>query len=80
MSRSLLFATILVAACGGAAPVPPVAAPLPEAVPRATAAKSYAALDSASARITVFVATSRRSVNSERPGDRFGPDDADQLQ
>jgi esterase/lipase superfamily enzyme len=36
-------------------------------------------LDTGSARITIFVATTRRAVASERPGERFGPDDADSL-
>jgi esterase/lipase superfamily enzyme len=37
-------------------------------------------LDSGAARLTIFLATTRRAAQSERPGDRFGPDDADSLQ
>jgi esterase/lipase superfamily enzyme len=77
--RPLLVVTLAIA-CGGAPPAPPAPPPLPVAPPRAAAARSYAALDSVSARITIFLATSRRAVNTDRPGDRFGPDDADQLQ
>jgi esterase/lipase superfamily enzyme len=37
-------------------------------------------LDSGAARITIFLATTRRYVQSDRAGDRYGPDDADSLQ
>ena len=83
---SLLPALVL-AACASAPPAPVasaapavVAAPAPAAPPHAAVPRSYAALDSGAARITIFVATTRRAVQSERPGDRFGPDDADSLQ
>lgn len=65
------------------APEPtPEPAPLPEPppLPRAEAPRSYAALDTGAVRVTVFVATTRRSAASERPGERFGGDDADSLQ
>jgi esterase/lipase superfamily enzyme len=49
-------------------------------MPRADAPRSYAMLDTAASRVTIFVATTRRPVVSDRPGDRYGPDDADSLQ
>jgi len=76
----LVLVLVLAAACRSA-PVPaPEPLPPPIAVPRAVAPRSYAALDTTPARVTVFVATTRRSVASDRPGERFGPDDADSLQ
>ena len=69
------------AACGGT-PAPRVDPPAPStipALPRASAVRSYATLDSGATRLTVFVATTRRPVTSDRPGDHFGPDDADSL-
>ena len=79
--RGTLVALLFAAACGGTTPVPPPApAPAPAAPPRAAAARSYASLDSGPVRLTIFVATSRRAVGSDRPGERYGPDDADQLQ
>lgn len=76
----------LIHACGGApAALPPSPAPVPEVLeppplPRADAPRSYAALDSGAISLTVFVATTRRYVSSERPGDRYSGNDADQLQ
>ena len=40
----------------------------------------HAALDSGASRVNVFLATTRRSVSSDRPGRRYGPEDADSLQ
>ena len=37
-------------------------------------------LDTGSTRLTIYAATTRRAVAADRPGDRFGPDDADSLQ
>ncbi|NBW65766.1 alpha/beta hydrolase, partial [bacterium] len=72
------------AAAGASAPpaAPAVIAPPPAPVapPHAAVPRSYSGLDSGAARITIFVATTRRAVQSERPGDRFGPEDADSLQ
>jgi esterase/lipase superfamily enzyme len=62
------------------APAPPVPPAPPVALPRAAAPRSYALLDTGSARLTIFVATTRRAMPSDRPGERFGPDDADSLQ
>ncbi len=83
----LAFVTSLaLAACSSAPPAPaaaPVAVaapPAPVAPPHAAVPRSYSSLDSGAARITIFVATTRRAVASERPGERFGPDDADSLQ
>ncbi|MBI3567903.1 MAG: alpha/beta fold hydrolase [Gemmatimonadetes bacterium] len=81
MLRRLLLASLLAAACGGSPPPAPAAPPpAPAAPPRAATTRSYAALDTAPGRVSIFLATSRRAVNAERPGDRYGPDDADQLQ
>ncbi|MCC7194965.1 MAG: alpha/beta hydrolase [Gemmatimonadaceae bacterium] len=74
-----LIATVFVAACGGKAPpVPPP--PAPTAPPRAEAPRSYAAFDTASARLTVYVATNRRYVQSDQPAGRYSGEDADSLQ
>jgi esterase/lipase superfamily enzyme len=73
----------LTASCRSAAP-PQEPAPMPVAVPapiaRAESPRSYATLDTGASRLTIFVATTRRAVQSERPADRYGPDDADSLQ
>jgi esterase/lipase superfamily enzyme len=77
-----------IAGCSSASPAPAAAAsppvlaapPAPLAPPHAAVPRSYAGLDSGAARITIFVATTRRAVQSERPGERYGPDDADSLQ
>ena len=75
---------MLLTACGGSgapAGLPaPVVAPTPPPLPRADRPRSYAALDSGAARVTVFLATTRRFTQSERPGDRFTGDDTDSLQ
>jgi esterase/lipase superfamily enzyme len=47
---------------------------------RAATPRSYAVLDTGSARLTIFLATTRRSVSSDRPSERYGPDDGDSLQ
>src|ERR1019366_6373662 len=81
--RRCLVTLVAVVACHGAAP-PQQPIPTPLAVPapiaRAESPRSYAALDTGSSRLTIFVATTRRAVQSERPADRYGPDDADSLQ
>lgn len=66
-------------ACGGA---PPPAAPPPEPspLPRAEFPRSYAALDTGAARVTVYVATNRRYTSSDRPALRFAAEDSDSLQ
>lgn len=78
---ALMTATLF--ACGGRAPValpalivPPQPAPLP----RTDLPRSFAVLDSGALRITVLVATTRRAISSERPGERFTGDDTDSLQ
>src|SRR5471030_2166740 len=55
-----------------------VAPPAP--LPRSLTSRSYATLDSGATRLTIFLATTRRGVQSDRASDRFGPDDADSLQ
>ena len=83
-SKSTFVAlSLLFTACGRSAPVAqpaPEPAATPAPLPRSDRPRSYAALDSGSGRLTVFVATTRRFVSSERPGDRFSGDDADSLQ
>ena len=80
MMRRLLAAVVLATGCGHAAPAPaPTPAP-PPPLPRAAEPRPYAVLDTGSTRLTIFLATTRRSVASERPGERYGPDDADSLQ
>jgi esterase/lipase superfamily enzyme len=69
-----------VCACGARpAPAPAPAAP-PAAVARATEARTYAALDTGSLRVNILLATTRRSVTSDRPGECYGPEDGDSLQ
>jgi esterase/lipase superfamily enzyme len=79
------FAAVMcITACHGAPPAlppaPPPSPPSPAPLPRSVTSRSYAVLDSGASRVTVFLATTRRAVQSERAGDRFGPDDADSLQ
>ena len=79
--KRLFVLTLIAAACGRATPpAPPAPAPLPAPLPRAAAARSYAALDTGAVRLNILLATTRRSVSSERPGDRYGPEDGDSLQ
>ncbi len=66
--------------CHSAPPPPPPALPAPAPLPRSATPRSYSVLDSGAARITIFLATTRRYVQSDRAGDRYGPDDADSLQ
>ena len=82
MKLGHLGALLLAAACRTApAPDPAPSSPAPVvAPPRAATPKSYASLDTGSVRLTIFVATTRRAVVGDRPGERFGPDDADSLQ
>ena len=63
------------------ASLPPAApAALAPSIARSAVSRSWARLDSTSARIPVFVVTTRRSATSERPGERFGAEDGDSLQ
>ncbi|HEV8410456.1 MAG TPA: alpha/beta hydrolase [Gemmatimonadaceae bacterium] len=75
-----LAAIACVISCHSAPPPPPPAPPAPAPLPRSATPRSYAVLDSGAARITIFLATTRRYVQSDRAGDRYGPDDADSLQ
>ena len=75
-----LAGVVALGACGSAPPAVPAAPPVVAAAPRAAAPRSWAVLDTAPARVTIFVATTRRSVSSAREGERFGPDDGDSLQ
>ena len=82
--RVLVLVATLVIACRGAAPPPPIPEPAPlpppPPLPRAESPRSWAVLDTGATRLTIFVATTRRAVPSERPSERYGPDDADALQ
>jgi len=85
MHHRLAFALALVlalTACrsGPPASLLPAPVPPPVAVPRAAEPRSYAVLDTGPARVTLLLATTRRSVTSDRPGERYGPDDGDSLQ
>lgn len=71
--------TAVLTACGGSAPVV-IAPPEPVPPPRAEFPRSYAALDTASIRLTIHVATNRRFLASDRPAERYSGDDADSLQ
>ena len=92
--RALFIAAALLAlACGGgrARPVADVvlitpppeslrAGPdLPMLLPRALDARAWDGLDTATVRIPILVATTRRGVDAERPGFRFGTQDANAL-
>ncbi len=81
MMRRTLVLALALSACGGGTPpvVTPEPAP-PPPIPRAIERRSYAALDTGPARVDILLATTRRLVSSERPGLRYGPDDADSLQ
>lgn len=81
MRRSLLLILALVA-CGRSTPPaePPAPMPPPFVLPRSVESRSYAALDTGPARLTILLATTRRAVASDRPGLRYGPEDADSLQ
>ncbi|MBW7932277.1 MAG: alpha/beta hydrolase [Gemmatimonadaceae bacterium] len=80
--RIALLVLALAAACGRGTPpeVAPAPAPPPPPLPRAAQPRSYAALDTGPTRLNLLLATTRRSVASERPGLRYGPDDGDSLQ
>ncbi len=70
-------------ACGGSRPAPP---PIPVVVaesiafapvlPRAELPRDWSGLDTITERIPMLVATTRRAVDAERPGFRFGTSDA----
>lgn len=91
-ARTALLAVVVAgaalgAACGGsrAAP-PPDPAPLlveslPPApvLPRAELPRDWSGLDTATQRIPILVATTRRYIDAERPGFRFGTTDANAL-
>ncbi|MCE9600747.1 MAG: alpha/beta hydrolase [Gemmatimonadetes bacterium] len=87
-------AAILALACGGGrartpAAVPDVVmiTPPPESLraapdlflPRASEGRSWDGLDTGTVRIPILVATTRRGVDAERPGFRFGTQDANEL-
>lgn len=85
---AFLFAVLaLVSACGGSRRLPPPDIPdvlaeslaLAALYPRATEPRSWHGLDTASARIPIIIATTRRAVAAERPGFRFGTLDANDL-
>ncbi len=60
--------------------VAPALPPVKPPAPRAATRRSWAALDTGAITVPIFAATLRRPVVSDRPGDKFGGDDADSLQ
>lgn len=92
MMRSVSAAvlTILagtVAACGGtrSVPLPDPSDIAPESLvtepllPRATERRAWDALDTEMVRLPILVATTRRPIDAERPGFRFGTIDANEM-
>ncbi len=80
--KRVAWLLVLVSACGHGAPppMPPAPAAPPIALPRSAEPRSYASLDTGAMRLNILLATTRRSVASDRPGDRYGPEDGDSLQ
>jgi esterase/lipase superfamily enzyme len=75
-----IAALAIVSACSST-PAPQIAPPPPPPpLARAATPRSFAVLDTGSARVDIFVATTRVATRSDRPGDRYGAEDADQLQ
>ena len=81
MKRAIIAALALLGACSSA-PAPQIAPPPPPPLPIARSAtpRSFAVLDTGAARVNILVATTRVATMSDRPGDRYGVEDADQLQ
>lgn len=89
-SASAAVLTILagaVAACGGtrSVPLPDPSDIAPESLvtepllPRATERRAWDALDTEMVRLPILVATTRRPIDAERPGFRFGTIDANEM-
>lgn len=86
-ARLLVAAAALAgAACGGSRPAPPpeptvIVESLPPApvLPRAELPRDWSGLDTATQRIPILVATTRRYIDAERPGFRYGTTDANAL-
>lgn len=89
-SVSAAVLTILagaVAACGGtrSVPLPDPSDIAPESLvterllPRATERRAWDALDTEMVRLPILVATTRRPIDAERPGFRFGTIDANEM-
>lgn len=82
---ALLGASLMLTACGGRtapAAVVPDATGVDSAalrVPRADFPRRWNELDSATAYVPMLIATTRRAVDAERPGFRFGTRDANEL-
>lgn len=57
----------------------PAPTPAPAALPRAEGARAWDGLDTALMRLPIFVATTRRRVDAERPGFRYDTQDANAL-
>ncbi len=83
-----LFVAGIASACGGGPAPTPTPAPIghdsafgPTMIltPRAAEPRAWNELDTAAARIPILIATTRRGVNAERPGARFGSADANEL-
>lgn len=85
MKLPALALVLVLSACARGTPpaAAPEPAPLPPAspvLPRSAEPRSYAALDTGAARVNILLATTRRSVSSDRPGLRYGAEDGDSLQ
>ncbi len=84
--RLIVLALFAALGCGSPPPVvlpepigaTPVALPPPIMV-RAIEPRAWNELDSGNVRIPVLIVTTRRPVNADRPGDRFGAVDANDL-
>lgn len=73
---------LLLAACGGGRPATlpgPMIDSTARILPRAEMPRSWNELDSVTAYVPMLVATTRRGINAERPGFRFGTRDANEL-
>ncbi len=89
----LLVGVVSVVGCGGSPAVvndpPPVVGPEslgvtlvhlpPPLMVRAFDPRAWNELDTTNARIPILIATTRRAVNADRPGDRFGAVDGNEL-
>ena len=87
------LALALALACGGRARTPATVpdvvmiTPPPESLragpdlylPRASESRSWDGLDTGTVRIPILVATTRRGIDADRPGFRFGTQDANEL-
>lgn len=82
---TILAAAVVATACGGArggTTVGPIDGMLPESLaplPRAESVRNWNELDSTTAYVPMLIATTRRGIDAERPGFRYGSRDANEL-